>query len=568
LGGQIGPNLLIPHEIRHKLQEKVSPTHKQARCGLLAPPPGPWLWPSGTLPSCREATRTPFHQSMPWPQAMHLLPTAQPCRLRRCAATPPCAMLTLALTFAWMLLGQVSSFISLSATRTAPPRPRHQTMLDRTPKAHSFEHDHEPLALHQQKAALPKTKGAPTNGTLLLLKSLAAFCMLGNVTAQGASATPTCGCSEGISEAISALRVKLGMELRVEFQAKYDAQQALIDSIAHEVQDVRECSACVSPSPPPPKPLTLTLPPPKPPNAPKPPCATPIDFVLVLDESGSMKKPLPEGSMEGPGGLKAFAKQLVNQYFLGVDTARFSVVSFAANATIRVPWSYNAADINAGIDGMSADGKTSISDGFEAAQQLFADDGRVGATKVVLLVSDGEQTVDAAPGKTLLETAVDAAALVKGDGATVFAWGFGDKVSSATLEQIATDSSKVTLAQELAELTGTLVLLEAAVCNESPALPPPPLAPSPSPSPSPGPPQPSPSPPPPSDPRVRPTTTSEPPCADPETVWICHSNCHDLGGHWPNFNLNHPAVLECKLGCKSVCLPPMPPTSPVTGVTA
>jgi hypothetical protein len=64
-----------------------------------------------------------------------------------------------------------------------------------------------------------------------------------------------------------------------------------------------------------------------------------------------------------------------------------------------------------------------------------------------VLVSDGEQTVDAAPGKTLLETAVDAAALVKGDGATVFAWGFGDKVSSATLEQIATDSSKVILAQ-------------------------------------------------------------------------------------------------------------------------
>jgi len=97
--------------------------------------------------------------------------------------------------------------------------------------------------------------------------------MLGNVTAQGASPTSTCGCSEAISEAISAFRVELGIELRVEFQAKYDAQQALIDSVAHEVQDVCECSACVSPSPPPPKP----------PNAPKPPCASPIDFVLVLE---------------------------------------------------------------------------------------------------------------------------------------------------------------------------------------------------------------------------------------------------------------------------------------------
>jgi hypothetical protein len=34
-----------------------------------------------------------------------------------------------------------------------------------------------------QKAALPKAKGTLTNGTLLLLKCLAAFCMLGNVTA-------------------------------------------------------------------------------------------------------------------------------------------------------------------------------------------------------------------------------------------------------------------------------------------------------------------------------------------------------------------------------------------------
>jgi hypothetical protein len=231
--------------------------------------------------------------------------------LRR--AAPPRAALTLVLTFAWMLLAQVSSLTSQCDAHRSSSTTTLQTMLDRTPKAHStFEHDQ---TLHQQKAGLPKTKGTPTNGTLLVLKYLAALCMLGNVTAQGPLPTPTCGCSAAISEAISALRLELGMELRVEFQAKYDAQLALIDSVAHEVQDVRECSACVSPSPPPPKP----------PNAPKPPCATPIDFILVLDESGSMKTPLPEGSMEGPGGLKAFAKQLVNQYSLGADATRFSV---------------------------------------------------------------------------------------------------------------------------------------------------------------------------------------------------------------------------------------------------
>ena len=64
-----------------------------------------------------------------------------------------------------------------------------------------------------------------------------------------------------------------------------------------------------------------------------------------------------------------------------------------------MPWSHNAAEINAGIDQMLADGRTSISDGLDAARQLFARHGRVGATKIVLLVSDGAQTVDAAPFK-------------------------------------------------------------------------------------------------------------------------------------------------------------------------
>ena len=146
----------------------------------------------------------------------------------------------------------------------------------------------------------------------------------------------------------------------------------------------------------------------------------------------------------------------MNDFFLGNDAARFSVVSFAQNARTRVPWSYNAAVINAGIDAMTAEGKTSISDGFEAAGLLFADNKRPSAAKVLLLLSDGEQTVDKAPGKTLLETAIDAAALVKSQGVTVFAWGFGENVRLGTLQQIATDPSKAILANDLAELTSYL----------------------------------------------------------------------------------------------------------------
>ena len=103
-----------------------------------------------------------------------------------------------------------------------------------------------------------------------------------------------------------------------------------------------------------------------------------------------------------------------------------------------------------------------------------------------------EQTTDAASGKTETETAVDAAALAKGDGVTVFAWGFGG-VSSATLRMIATDPSKAVLAIDLAELRSYLAPLQAAACAVK--LPPPPPPPPPA-TPSPPPALPSPPPPP------------------------------------------------------------------------
>ena len=149
---------------------------------------------------------------------------------------------------------------------------------------------------------------------------------------------------------------------------------------------------------------------------------------------------------------------------------------------MRVAWSSSEGEIIAGIDEMVADGQTSISDGFQAAGQLFADS-RPNATKVLLLLSDGQQTVDAAPGKTPSETSTDAAALLKANGVTVFAWGFGKEVNLTTLQQIATDPSKALLTPDLSELNNYLAGLEATICNESPPPPPPPSPSSPSPPP-------------------------------------------------------------------------------------
>ena len=72
------------------------------------------------------------------------------------------------------------------------------------------------------------------------------------------------------------------------------------DSGRQPLQCIKKRWPCPPPSPPP-----QPLPPPRPT---KPPlnCTMPLDFVLVLDESGSMFS-----FMEGVGGLKHFAKELV-----------------------------------------------------------------------------------------------------------------------------------------------------------------------------------------------------------------------------------------------------------------
>ena len=200
-------------------------------------------------------------------------------------------------------------------------------------------------------------------------------------------------------------------------------------------------------------------------------------------------------SIDSMEGLKAFAKDLVSQYFLGTDAARFAVVSFQSFATTRVGWSTDEDQINAAIDQMSPDGNTSnISAAFESVGALLAHNtSRPTAAKIVVFVSDGEQSDEfAAPGKDASQAAIDAAALVKGDGATVFAAGFGGDVNLTTLTEIASDQTKALVVAEVGQLSNFLKNLEDAVCNESPPPSPtlPPLSP-----PPPTPPPPSPSPP-------------------------------------------------------------------------
>ena len=92
---------------------------------------------------------------------------------------------------------------------------------------------------------------------------------------------------------------------------------------------------------------------------------TPIDFIIVLDDSGSVEK---SGSVEA---VKDFAKAIVNGFDLGEDAGRFAVVTFALDATLRAGLSADRSTVSSAIDELRGEGWTSISDGLEMAQREF-----------------------------------------------------------------------------------------------------------------------------------------------------------------------------------------------------
>ena len=94
-------------------------------------------------------------------------------------------------------------------------------------------------------------------------------------------------------------------------------------------------------------------------------CTVPIDFILVLDDSGSVSN---SGSVEK---MKSFAKAIVSGFDLGEDVGRFAVVTFEMDATLRTGLSADPNTINNAIDRLTGSGWTSVSDGLEMAQQEF-----------------------------------------------------------------------------------------------------------------------------------------------------------------------------------------------------
>ena len=206
-----------------------------------------------------------------------------------------------------------------------------------------------------------------------------------------------------------------------------------------------------------------------------------------------MKKKQPNSNLvTRMDGARDLAKKIVDMFYLDSTdlAARFSVVSFSETATLRETWSTDRDVLGAAIDSISPDGKTSISAGLTLAGQLL-DNARDNATKIVLLLTDGKQTVKSdgtvcsdEEQTVCTDTAIAAAEALRGkvfsDGTTVednvFAWGFGEEVGwvdpsgervggREALARLAGDDSMVQFTDNISQLFDFLAELHAKVCN-------------------------------------------------------------------------------------------------------
>ncbi|MDY3291338.1 MAG: VWA domain-containing protein, partial [Parolsenella sp.] len=177
--------------------------------------------------------------------------------------------------------------------------------------------------------------------------------------------------------------------------------------------------------------------------------STPLDVVLVLDASGSMKENMGWGGTTKMDALKAAVNAFVDEIAKaneGIDDPtmqhRVSVVKFASDSTDRVGndftySGYNYSQRMIGLTACTQDGKGTITSqinalwpsgatradyGMSQAQKAL-NDARPGAKTVVVFFTDGTPTKSDSFSKSVANSAVSTAKALKDGGTTIYTVG-------------------------------------------------------------------------------------------------------------------------------------------------
>jgi|GEM_PF-2976544 len=171
--------------------------------------------------------------------------------------------------------------------------------------------------------------------------------------------------------------------------------------------------------------------------------STPVDIVLVLDQSGSMAYDFNGDSTNTNTSRRQYAmKEAVNNFITAVSEKynsedadhRMSIVTFGSDASILEGWTYvnetGKATLTGRINGLpnSPSGATNVAAGMEEAEDLMGSGYSYTGTnttrqKVVIVFTDGVPTTSSAFSTSVATNAIASAKNLKDTGATIYTIG-------------------------------------------------------------------------------------------------------------------------------------------------
>lgn len=184
---------------------------------------------------------------------------------------------------------------------------------------------------------------------------------------------------------------------------------------------------------------------------------TPVDVVLVLDQSGSMAYDFNGNSTNNDTSRRQYAmKQAVNQFIGAVadkydaekSDHRISIVTFGSDASVLQGWTPVSQDgkktLQGEITGLPStpSGAANVGDGMKQAETLMGSGynytgSNTTRQKVVVVFTDGVPTTQSDFNTTVANTAIKSAKALKDSGATVYSVGI---FNGAKPEQLYGDS--------------------------------------------------------------------------------------------------------------------------------
>ncbi len=171
--------------------------------------------------------------------------------------------------------------------------------------------------------------------------------------------------------------------------------------------------------------------------------ATPVDVVLVLDQSGSMAYDFSGNSTSTNADRRQYAmKQAVNQFIAAVAEKynaasadhRMAIVTFGSDASVLQPWTTVDATgkntLTGKINGLpnSPSGATNVGAGMVQAETLMGSGynytgSNTNRQKIVIVFTDGVPTTQSDFSISVADAAIASAKKLKDSGATVYSVG-------------------------------------------------------------------------------------------------------------------------------------------------